>query len=315
MDDRRRRGWRDYAGLLARGGCMGVADTVPGVSGGTVAFVSGIYEELVESLARLGPARLRDLVEGGPAAFWRSLNGNFLLAVFGGALVALFAVAEVMNWLLNTHRTLLWAFFFGLILASVPLVLARMQRWRPVHLLWVGAGIAVGLGVTLMAPGSTPEALWMVFLAGMIAISAMVLPGLSGSFLLLLMNQYETMVVAVVERDVVMILTFGTGAVIGILSVSRALAALYRRHHDATIALLTGFMFGSLNALWPWQQGSAAGGLSGHYWPWRFEVATGSPPQVLAVALCFVLGLGLMAWFARFESPPARVADAVGEEA
>lgn len=294
---------------------MGVADTVPGVSGGTVAFVSGIYEELVESLARLGPARVRDLIDGGPSWFWRSINGNFLLAVFGGALLALFSVAELMNWLLNHHRVVLWAFFFGLILASVPLVLARMRHWRSGHLLWAGAGVTVGLGVTLLTPGSTPDALWMVFVAGLIAISAMVLPGISGSFLLLLMNQYETMVVAVVERDLVMIATFGAGAVIGILSVSRLLAALYHRHHDATIALLTGFMFGSLNALWPWQQTSVSGGLSGHFWPWQYESATGSSPQLLAVVLCFGLGLGLMAWFARFESPPPPLAGAAGEKA
>lgn len=292
---------------------MGVADTIPGVSGGTVAFVTGIYEELIESLARLGPARLRDLAEGGPAGFWRAVNGNFLLAVFGGALVALFAVAEIMNWLLNHHRVVLWAFFFGLILASVPLVLSRMRRWRAGHLLWGGAGIAIGLGVTLMTPGSTPETLWMVFIAGMIAISAMVLPGISGSFLLLLMSQYETMVSAVVERDLVLIAAFGTGALIGILSVSRLLAALFRRHHDATIALLTGFMFGSLNALWPWQKASTNGGLSGHYWPWDYEAATGMPPQLTAVLLCFALGLGLMAWFARFEHPPSPLTQPVGE--
>jgi putative membrane protein len=292
---------------------MGVADTIPGVSGGTVAFISGIYEELVESLARLGPARLRDLREGGPLRFWQSINGSFLLAVFGGAVIALFAVAELMNWLLNHHRVVLWAFFFGLILASVPLVLTRMRRWRPGHLLWGGAGIVVGLGVTLLTPGSTPDALWMVFLAGMIAISAMVLPGISGSFLLLLMNKYETMVAAVVERDLLLIAIFGAGAVIGILSVSRLLSALYHRHHDATVALLTGFMFGSLNALWPWQDEAGAGGLAGHYWPWQYEAATGSPPQFLAVLICFALGIGLIAWFARFDPPPSSLAD-VGDE-
>lgn len=294
---------------------MGVADTVPGVSGGTVAFISGIYEELVESLARLGPARLTDLREGGPVHFWQSINGNFLLAVFGGALIALFAVAELMNWLLNHHRVVLWAFFFGLILASVPLVLMRMRHWRPGHLVWGGAGVAVGLGVTLLTPGSTPDALWMVFVAGMIAISAMVLPGISGSFLLLLMNQYETMVVAVVERDLLMIATFGAGAVIGILSVSRLLAALYHRHHDATVALLTGFMFGSLNALWPWQEESGAGGLGGHYWPWHYEAATGASPQFLAVLICFALGIGLIAWFARFDPPPSLLTRTADEAA
>ena len=294
---------------------MGVADTIPGVSGGTVAFISGIYEELVESLARLGPARLQDLRIGGPLRFWRSINGSFLLAVFGGALITLFAVAEVMNWLLNDHRVVLWAFFFGLILASVPLVLTRMRHWRPGHLLWGGAGIAVGLGVTLLTPGSTPDALWMVFLAGMIAISAMVLPGISGSFLLLLMNQYETMVAAVVERDLLLIAIFGAGAVIGILSVSRLLSALYHRHHDATVALLTGFMFGSLNALWPWQDASGTGGLSGHHWPWQYEAATGSPPQLLAVLICFAFGIGLIAWFARFDPPPSPLADVADEVA
>ena len=293
-----RQGLLSHLVLALKGAAMGVADTVPGVSGGTVAFVTGIYEELVASLARIGPARLVDLKTGGVRRFWYEINGNFLLSVFGGLLIALFAVAELMNWLLTHHRILLWGFFFGLILASVPLVLARLKRWHPSLTFWLALGVAVGLGITLLGPGSTPDALWMIFLAGFIAISAMVLPGISGSFLLLLMAKYETMVGAVVERELLTIFVFALGALVGVLSVARLLAALFRRHHDATVAVLTGFMLGSLNALWPWQYGlGQRGGLAAHHWPWRFEEAAGQAPQIGAVMLAFMAGIGLIAMF------------------
>ncbi len=292
---------KDYALVSLKGGLMGVADTVPGVSGGTVALVTGIYEELIHSLARIGPARIQDLRESGIAGLWRSINASFLLAVFLGMIVAVIAVAELMNWLLTHHRLLLWGFFFGLILASVPLVAWRMRDWRGGHVGWAGSGVLIGLGVTLLVPATTPDALWMIFLAGMIAICAMVLPGISGSFLLLILSKYETMVQAVVERDLLVILVFMAGALVGVLAMARALAALFRRHHDATIALLTGFMAGSLNALWPWQHGISQGGFSVHYWPWQFESVAGESAQVTGVLVSFVLGLVLIACFAPFE--------------
>ena len=154
----------DHVPLFLKGAAMGVADTVPGVSGGTVAFITGIYEELIESLARLGPARLEDWRRAGLKGLWQAINGNFLLTVFSGLLIALFSVAEVMNWLLIHQRVVLWAFFFGLIAASVPLVLMRLQRWRARYGLWLGAGILIGLGITLLGSGQTPQAVWMVFL-------------------------------------------------------------------------------------------------------------------------------------------------------
>lgn len=293
----------DHVPLFFKGAAMGVADTVPGVSGGTVALITGIYEELIESLARLGPARLGDFRQHGLRGVWYEINGNFLLSVFAGLLIALFSVAEVMHWLLTHQRIVLWAFFFGLIAASVPLVLLRLKRWRARYLVWLGLGMAIGLGVTLLGSGQTPEALWMIFLAGAIAVGAMVLPGISGSFLLLIMGQYEVMVRAVVERDLLMIVAFGAGAVIGILGIARLLSGLFRRHHDATIALLTGFMAGSLNALWPWQvDAEAVVGAGSHLSPAQFEALSGQSPQVLAVLLCCGLGVLLVLIFARFDA-------------
>lgn len=292
----------DHLPLFLKGAAMGVADTVPGVSGGTVAFITGIYEELIESLARLSPARLKDLRDRGLRGFWYEINGNFLLAVFSGLLIALFSVAELMNWLLTHHRVLLWAFFFGLIAASVPLVLMRLKRWHASYAFWLVLGAVIGLGITLLGSGQSPEALWMVFLAGAIAVGAMFLPGISGAFLLLILGQYEVMVRAVAERDILMILTFGAGAVIGILGIAQVLARLFRRFHDATIALLTGFMAGSLNALWPWQadvDGTVGDGR--HLSPGAFEALTGQPAQVLAVMGCCVLGVALVAVFARLD--------------
>ncbi len=292
----------DHVPLFFKGAAMGVADTVPGVSGGTVAFITGIYEELIQSLAQLGPARLADWREGGLRGFWYAINGNFLLAVFSGLLIALFSVAEVMNWLLIHQRVLLWAFFFGLIAASVPLIMLRLKRWRARHWVFLAAGVGIGLGITLLGIGRTPETLWMIFLAGSIAVGAMVLPGISGSFLLLIMGQYEVMVRAVVERDVLMIGAFGVGAVMGILGIARILSKLFRRHHDSTISLLTGFMVGSLNMLWPWQ--AAADGTVGpgrHMGPAGFEALTGQSAQVLGVAVCCLLGVVLIAVFARLD--------------
>jgi len=292
----------DHVPLFLKGAAMGVADTVPGVSGGTVAFITGIYEELIESLARLGPARLEDWRRAGLKGLWQAINGNFLLTVFSGLLIALFSVAEVMNWLLIHQRVVLWAFFFGLIAASVPLVLMRLQRWRARYGLWLGAGILIGLGITLLGSGQTPQAVWMVFLAGAIAVGAMVLPGISGSFLLLIMGQYEVMVRAVVERDLLLVMTFGFGAVLGILGIARILSRLLHRHHDATIALLTGFMAGSLNALWPWQ--AAEDGIVGpgrHLGPAAFEALTGQSAQLLAVSVACLLGVLLVAVFARLD--------------
>ena len=289
----------DHLPLFLKGAAMGVADTVPGVSGGTVAFITGIYEELIQSLAQIGPARLKDLKAHGLHRFWYEINGNFLLAVFSGLLIALFSVAELMNWLITHHRVVLWAFFFGLIVASIPLVRARMRQWQKGHLVWVSLGIAVGLGVTLMGGGQTPNAVWMIFVAGLIAVSAMVLPGISGSFLLLIMGQYQFMVAAVVERDWLSMAAFAVGALLGLLSIARVLSRLFRRHHDATVALLTGFMAGSLNALWPWQvsaEGSAA--LESHVTPARFEIITGQASQWPVALVACLVGVGLIALFA-----------------
>ncbi len=289
----------DHLALFFKGAAMGVADTVPGVSGGTVAFITGIYEELIQSLAQIGPARLRDLREHGLRRFWYEINGNFLAAVFAGLLIALFSVAELMNWLISHHRVVLWAFFFGLIAASIPLVLARVRAWRNGYLLWIGLGIGIGLGVTLLGGGQTPDALWMIFVAGLIAISAMVLPGISGSFLLLIMGQYEVMVRAVVERDLLIIGIFAGGAVIGLLSIARLLSRLFRRHHDATVSLLTGFMAGSLNALWPWQASTdGRGGSSVHLGPGAFEAVTGQSSELPLVLVGCVAGVVLVLAFA-----------------
>ena len=299
----------DHLPLFFKGAAMGVADTVPGVSGGTVAFITGIYEELIQSLARIGPERLSDLREQGLRGLWSAINGNFLLAVFSGLLIALFSVAEVMNWLIIHQRVLLWAFFFGMIAGSVPLVLARRRERRPSHWLWLALGTAIGLAITLLAGGQTPAALWMVFVAGMIAVSAMVLPGISGSFLLLILGQYEVMVRAVVERDVLMSAAFGIGAVIGMLSIARILSRLFRRHHDATVALLTGFMVGSLNALWPWQGPAEIGmGPRGHLLPAQFEALTGQPAQLGLGVLCCAVGIVVVVLFARLDPSGRRAA-------
>ncbi len=244
---------KDYALVLLKGLAMGAADVVPGISGGTIAFITGIYQELLDSLRSINLDSARRLFSEGPLAFWQAINGPFLLALLLGIGIGIFSLARVFTFLLEHHAVLLWAFFFGLILASAIYV-ARQLSWSMANAAMGIAGAVFAFSITLVTPAETTHALWFVFLSGLIAICAMLLPGISGSFILLLLGQYGFIMGAISDLNLVIIMVFGTGAAIGLLAFSHLLSWLLDRYPDLTIALLTGFMIGALNKVWPWKQ-------------------------------------------------------------
>ncbi len=245
---------KDYALVLLKGLAMGAADVVPGISGGTIAFITGIYEELLDSLKAINPTSGRQLFSQGPVVFWRAINGNFLLSLLLGIGISIFSLARLLTFLLEHHAVLLWAFFFGLILASAIYVARRISCWSIANAAIGIAGALFAFWITLVTPAEMTHALWFVFLSGAIAICAMILPGLSGSFILLLLGQYSFILGAIGDLNVVIIMVFGAGAVIGLLAFSHLLSWLLNRFRDLTIALLTGFMIGALNKVWPWKE-------------------------------------------------------------
>jgi putative membrane protein len=244
----------DYAGLAARGMCMGAADVVPGVSGGTMAFILGIYEELIDSIRAFArPPFIKALMGFRLREAAAAVHLPFLLAVGAGIVTAILTLAKGIEWLLEHQPVLIWSFFFGLVLASVVTVARRIRRWTVA--LWlaliagtVGAFIVVGL-----VPLQTPEAPWFIFFSGALAICAMILPGISGSFILVLLGKYHYILSALNDRNVAPILWFILGAAVGIVSFAQVLGWLFRKYHDVTVAVLTGFMLGSLRKVWPWK--------------------------------------------------------------
>ena len=244
---------KDYILLTLKGLAMGAADVVPGVSGGTIAFITGIYEELLETINSVNFSALKKLKSEGLKSFWKHINGNFLVALFLGIAISIISLAKLITYLLDQHAVLLWAFFFGLIISSIYLVGKTVKKWdfTKVIGLLVGAGIA--FYITILPPMENPNALWYVFLSGAIAICAMILPGISGSFILLLLGSYEMILGAIKDVKLAIIGVFALGCITGLLSFSKLLNWMFKKYHDLTIALLTGFLVGSLNKIWPWK--------------------------------------------------------------
>lgn len=248
-----KRSLKDYIFLMFRGIAMGAADVVPGVSGGTIAFISGIYEELINSIKSIVPA-FKTLFKKGISAFWKEINGNFLLAVGGGIGIAIISLAKILKELLETHPKLIWGFFFGLIVASAIFVIKKITKWNIANVISLILGIAIAFTITMISPAQTSEAYWFILLAGSLAICAMILPGISGAFILLLLGKYKFVLEAVHEFKVDVILVFAAGAGCGLLLFSNVLSWLLKKYHNLTVALLGGFMIGSLNKVWPWKE-------------------------------------------------------------
>lgn len=251
----RQRSLIQYLAVTARGFCMGAADVVPGVSGGTMAFILGIYEELIDSIRMAArPPFLRALSRLDFAQAARVINLVFLLFLAGGIFGAILVLAPGIEYMLVYQPILIWSFFFGLVLASVFLVAQRIERWTLPLWLALGGGTLVAYQIVGMVPVQTPEAWWFLMLSGAIAICAMILPGISGSFILVLLGKYQFFVTAVNQRDIVPIIWLLLGASIGLVTFAQLLGWLFRRYRAVTIAVLTGFMIGSLRKVWPWKE-------------------------------------------------------------
>ncbi len=292
-----------YFLLAIRGMAMGAVDVIPGVSGGTIALITGIYEELISSIRSLNAALLRMVFKEGIAAAWKKANGSFLLAVVTGILISIFSLAKLLSYLFEHHAMLVWAFFFGLILGSAFYIGARIRTWNATVILFFAAGVATAYYITIATPSTGPDAPWYIFISGAIAFCAMVLPGISGAFILVLLGKYEYMLNAVSELNIPVLLLFGTGGIAGVIAFSNIIGWLFGRYHNATLALLTGFMAGSLNKLWPWKEvistrvsssGQVVPVLERSISPFSYTEIYGQDPMLLPVIACILAGLGLI---------------------
>ncbi len=243
-----------------KGAAMGMAEVIPGVSGGTIAFITGIYERLLNCIKSFGPSLLPAYKDGGISGVWKHVDGSFLLFLMGGMLGGVVIGVFGISHLLETVPEILWAFFVGLIIASAIYIGKQVEKWSVVPVLVLIVGIVVSYGITLISPAEGNEALWFVFLSGLIAISALILPGISGSFILLLMGMYTIIIPALKELltlnfdSLVLVIVFGLGCITGLMTFSRVLSWTFKNYKNPTLALLTGFMIGSLNKIWPWRQ-------------------------------------------------------------
>lgn len=272
--------------IFCKGLAMGAADVVPGVSGGTIAFISGIYERLLAAIAACTPAKLVWLFQGRWRETWRAIDGTFLLVLLAGILTSIASLARLISYLLVAWPELIWSFFFGLILVSIWLVGQQIGRWGAGTLAALIGGAVFVYLITVAAPLQWSATPMMLFLAGSIAICAMILPGISGSFILLLLGLYTTVLNAVKEFDLAMLGIFALGCIAGLLFFSRLLGWLLSHLRHITLAFLTGLLIGSLNMVWPWKQaltwrensqGEAVPLLQANLWPTQYESLVGEP--------------------------------------
>lgn len=254
--------WTSNLGLALKGMAMGMAEVVPGVSGGTIAFITGIYERLLETVKNiLGPETWRALVRDGVAAAWSKANGTFLLTLLAGMAAGIIAGVFGITHLLENYPIPLWAFFFGLIIGSAVYIGRQVGQWKSGEVAGLVIGTLVAYVITIASPAEGSTSLGLVFVSGMIAISALILPGISGSFILLLMGMYTIIIPTIKEAlktfapESLMVLgVFGAGCLLGLATFSRVLSWTFKHYHNMTLAVLTGFMLGSLNKIWPWRR-------------------------------------------------------------
>lgn len=271
------KGFLKYIGIAAKGACMGAADVIPGVSGGTIAFIMGIYDQFVGSIASINAEAVKLLFSGKFKAFWKHINGNFLLALILGIGASIVCLAGLMQMLLSDYPIQTWAFFFGLIVASSIFILKGIKGWRVRDGFFILLGIVLGVTICTLSPTQTPDARWFIFLSGALAICAMILPGISGSFILLILGKYQYIMATITScignvgalwgaegadkvlfwNSAVTLAIFLVGAVVGILSFSKFLHWLLARWHKETLIVLAGFIIGSLVKVWPWSNTEA----------------------------------------------------------
>jgi putative membrane protein len=303
-----------YLSVTAKGILMGAADAVPGVSGGTIAFMTGIYEELIFSLKQCSTGALRVLFQSGIKATWQHINGGFLLALFSGIVLSILTLSRVVLYLLDKHPILLWSFFFGLILAAVWSVIRHIKKWEIDVIATFIIGTVGAFFITTISPTTIETSPLIVFLSGMIAICAMILPGISGSFILLLLGMYAPMLIAVKELQFTTLCIFAGGCVVGLLSFSHVLTWMFKHYKTMTLALLGGFMLGSLNKVWPWKQtiesvidrhGKEVPLLQNNILPHTFEILYTQPAYMWYAIMLMIFGVIMVIALEKIGAKPA----------
>jgi len=262
------RNLKDYLVVTLKGMAMGAADVVPGVSGGTIALITGIYQELINTISSINLDAFQVLRKEGVVAAFKAINGKFLSFLVLGILISVLSLAKLFHYLLDHEPVLVWAFFFGLIIASIWLIGKMVGSWDAKKVGALLLGTLISYGITVISPAHGPDALWYLFLSGMLAFIAMILPGISGSFILLLLGAYQLVLSKVnglldgiaqgdsvlLTASIIALVVFVLGGITGLLSFSRILKWMFEKYEQLTLALLTGFLIGSLNKVWPWKQ-------------------------------------------------------------
>jgi putative membrane protein len=286
-----------------KGMAMGAADIVPGVSGGSIALITGIYRRLLDSINSFTPDNLKLLAAFEVKKFYKAVNGSFLLSLLLGILTSIFSLSRLITFLMEEHPIPLWSFFCGLILVSAFVILREIKRWHLGVIVALVVGTIAAYFITELPPTNSPEAGWFTFLAGAIAICAMILPGISGSFILLILGKYETILKAVSDRDFFTLALFASGCLVGIFSFSRVISWLLKKYYATTIGLLSGFMLGSMNKLWPWKivtafrtssSGEQKPFLTSNLFPGQYLEQTGLEPQIGMAIAAFLFGIFLV---------------------
>lgn len=237
---------------------MGAANVIPGVSGGTIALLTGIFTEIIDALnALMDPSSWKMLLKGQFREFWRYIHGTFLVSLLVGVLISIFSLAKLMVYVMHFYPVQTWAFFFGLIIASSVYMIYDIKGWKFVDFLFFAVGIALGVVICTLSPTTTPDDLWFIFICGAIAVCTMILPGISGSFILVILGKYDYIMQSVNQLNLPVLLVFGIGCVIGILGFSKFLHWLLKRYERATMLTLVGFVIGALVKVWPWNDMTA----------------------------------------------------------
>lgn len=298
---------KDYVLLVLKGMGMGAADVVPGVSGGTIAFISGIYKELLGSISSVNFTNAKVLFSEGPKVFWKNINGNFLVALFIGIGASVASLAKIITFLLSTYPELIWGFFFGLIVASIIFIGKTIRSYNLPTIISLIIGTATAYWITILEPSDVSEQYWFIFLSGAIAICAMILPGISGSFILLLMGMYNLILSAIKNIEFVTLAVFAGGCITGLLGFSKVLSWMLKEYYNLTVSLLTGFMIGSLNKVWPWKlttlyrtnsHGIEVPFIQKNVLPGEYE----NDNQLIYVILLAIVGFGLIFLLEKFSN-------------
>ncbi|MFN4298994.1 MAG: DUF368 domain-containing protein [Thermaurantimonas sp.] len=290
---------KQYFLTFLKGMGMGAADIVPGVSGGTIAFITGVYEDLLAGIKNLGGPAWLEWKSNGFQAFAQSARLGVLIPLFLGIGVSIASLAKAIQYALSVYPLLTWSFFFGLILASSVLVMRKIKTWTVAVIALLLLGFAIAFQITRSVPVSLPEGNFFIFLSGFIAISAMILPGISGSFILLLLGKYETILQAVTSLQIGIIILFAVGCGLGLLVMANVLTWLLNKYHDAAVGLLSGFMIGALYKVWPWKKvlqtrinskGIEVPFIERSIWPTEMQ----SDPMIFECFIFFIIGAALV---------------------